>query len=279
MRVLWSLVTVAACLYHNYGCTRAAPTGTTDEILLGQIDIDVQEDDQSNEITAEPFEKKCIADGKSYSHAEVVYYDANSRCICVAGNVYCFWHGLPPPTTDSSFNDGKIHSEEESGESRSSQSTESACQDSPSLSNDTSDENSPLPSQTTNQDDLTDTFNNNEREKSEEDVEEEEDDDSSNEDDDDDASSEESTEESVPTSPRTNPPITPITCVVLDRTYRVGEVLPHNTGNCIECSCGPEGHVVCAPRDCVSIVPHRDYREENFQIPIAGDLRGIDENF
>ena len=49
----------------------AAPARTSDEILLGQVDIAVRDDD-SNDVTIKPFEKKCIVDGKSYSHAQAV---------------------------------------------------------------------------------------------------------------------------------------------------------------------------------------------------------------
>ena len=30
-------------------------------------------------------------------------------------------------------------------------------------------------------------------------------------------------------------------------------MLPHSTGNCVECSCGPEGRINCSPKDCVNL--------------------------
>lgn len=74
--------------------------------------------------------------------------------------------------------------------------------------------------------------------------------------------------------------------LIAGREYREGEVLPHSTGNCVECSCGSEGRVECSPRDCVPLRP---------EIPVAPDIpgppgadfevfdlardRGIDEGF
>lgn len=37
------------------------------------------------------------------------------------------------------------------------------------------------------------------------------------------------------------------------RIYQEGETLPHSTGNCVECSCGPEGRIKCSPKDCVAL--------------------------
>ncbi|GLH04727.1 Uncharacterized protein GBIM_10377 [Gryllus bimaculatus] len=38
--------------------------------------------------------------------------------------------------------------------------------------------------------------------------------------------------------------------------YRAGEVLPRDTGTCLECVCGAAGRVTCSPRDCASEDAH-----------------------
>ncbi|XP_039290595.1 uncharacterized protein LOC111049432 [Nilaparvata lugens] len=42
----------------------------------------------------------------------------------------------------------------------------------------------------------------------------------------------------------------PTICIVMGREYSVGEVLPQETGTCLECSCGRGGRVTCSPKDC-----------------------------
>ncbi|KAK7870620.1 hypothetical protein R5R35_009119 [Gryllus longicercus] len=49
---------------------------------------------------------------------------------------------------------------------------------------------------------------------------------------------------------------TPATCHVMGTEYRAGEVLPRDTGTCLECVCGAAGRVTCSPRDCASEDAH-----------------------
>lgn len=44
--------------------------------------------------------------------------------------------------------------------------------------------------------------------------------------------------------------------------YRLGEVLPRDTGTCLECSCSEGARVTCSPKDCVS-QPDLDYLSHN----------------
>lgn len=44
--------------------------------------------------------------------------------------------------------------------------------------------------------------------------------------------------------------------------YKYGEVLPKDTGTCLECSCSEGGRVTCSPKDCVS-QPDLDYLSHN----------------
>lgn len=48
--------------------------------------------------------------------------------------------------------------------------------------------------------------------------------------------------------------------VVTGTEYKVGEVLPHDTGTCLECVCDNEVKVTCSPKDCAT---HDDYRSSN----------------
>lgn len=32
--------------------------------------------------------------------------------------------------------------------------------------------------------------------------------------------------------------------------YKIGEMLPHDTGNCLECVCGQGARVTCSPHLC-----------------------------
>ncbi|XP_063983133.1 uncharacterized protein LOC135165610 [Diachasmimorpha longicaudata] len=80
-----------------------------------------------------------------------------------------------------------------------------------------------------------------------------------------------------------------VSCFIMGKEYQVGEVLPHSTGNCVECSCGREGRVECSPRDCIAlrpldisvVSPNLDHDTPENQIELFGISRerGIDENF
>ncbi|RZF32756.1 hypothetical protein LSTR_LSTR009865 [Laodelphax striatellus] len=50
----------------------------------------------------------------------------------------------------------------------------------------------------------------------------------------------------APTASTTSPTI----CIVMGREYSLGEVLPQETGTCLECECGRGGRVTCSPKDC-----------------------------
>lgn len=54
------------------------------------------------------------------------------------------------------------------------------------------------------------------------------------------------------------PTTTELMCHVLGSTYRVGEVLPRDTGSCLQCECSPVGRVTCSPKDCLSVREEED---------------------
>jgi len=73
---------------------------------------------------------------------------------------------------------------------------------------------------------------------------------------------------------------------IVGREYRQGEILPHSTGNCVECSCGSEGRIECSPRDCVALRPEILVAPDKPEVP-DGDFEvfnlardwDVDENF
>ncbi|KAI4487029.1 hypothetical protein M0802_012129 [Mischocyttarus mexicanus] len=260
------------------------------QVLLGEVDIAIKDDHLGvTEITTEePYLTKCIVDGNAYSHSQtdrssgdierllvprpisnekrskakamlqnttvlfksntpmlfndkpyqIPSQDVNSHCLCVAGEVYCWWQNYNP-STDSSMS---------------------------LLSTTIGSNYTPMLEVST------DTGENSEA--SGDHVEEE-------------GLSEQSQGRVDINSTYSTTPSGPTTCLVMGREYREGEVLPHSTGNCVECSCGSEGRVECSPRDCVPLRP---------EIPVAPDIpeplggadfelfdlardRGIDDGF
>ncbi|XP_076635871.1 uncharacterized protein LOC143348961 isoform X1 [Colletes latitarsis] len=213
------------------------PARTTGQVLLGEVDIAVQEDNFNEFTTEELFIKKCVVEGNTYSHSQTIpSYDPNSHCLCVAGEVYCWWQNYNPSTDPSA---GPSYLPSTTIESNYTPSLEESTDavDSLEASGDPAEEPS---------------------------------------------AEQQGYVEINATYSTTQPP--PTTCLVMGREYREGEVLPHSTGNCIECSCGSEGRVECSPRDCVALRP---------EIPVAPDIpdspdgefevfnfdRGIDESF
>ncbi|KAF7278751.1 hypothetical protein GWI33_007984 [Rhynchophorus ferrugineus] len=54
----------------------------------------------------------------------------------------------------------------------------------------------------------------------------------------------------------------PKTCIVMGQKYKVGDNLPHSTGNCLECICGQGGKITCSPHQCVPAGDEiNDYRQ------------------
>ncbi|XP_057666416.1 cysteine-rich motor neuron 1 protein [Diorhabda carinulata] len=42
-------------------------------------------------------------------------------------------------------------------------------------------------------------------------------------------------------------------CVVMGQKYQIGDKLPHDTGNCLECICGQGAKVTCSPHQCAPV--------------------------
>ncbi|XP_072152645.1 uncharacterized protein [Bemisia tabaci] len=45
----------------------------------------------------------------------------------------------------------------------------------------------------------------------------------------------------------------PTSCIVLGVEYQLGEILPRDTGSCLQCQCTDEGRIACTPKNCVSL--------------------------
>ncbi|XP_076763790.1 uncharacterized protein LOC143431137 [Xylocopa sonorina] len=97
-----SLLALVVCLQCHVTGSRAVPARTTGQVLLGEVDIAVQENAENEITTDEPSPKKCIADGNTYAHGDTIpSYDPNSHCLCVDGEVYCWWQNYNPSTEPS----------------------------------------------------------------------------------------------------------------------------------------------------------------------------------
>ncbi|GFG34619.1 hypothetical protein Cfor_07429 [Coptotermes formosanus] len=64
---------------------------------------------------------------------------------------------------------------------------------------------------------------------------------------------------STVTTPAVQTPV-PTSCYVMGTEYKIGEVLPRDTGTCLECVCDNEARVTCSPKDCAT---HDDYRSSS----------------
>uniref|UniRef100_A0A8D8YK93 Uncharacterized protein n=1 Tax=Cacopsylla melanoneura TaxID=428564 RepID=A0A8D8YK93_9HEMI len=68
----------------------------------------------------------------------------------------------------------------------------------------------------------------------------------------------------------------PVSCFVLGVEYKLGEVLPHNTGTCLECKCGSDGRVTCSPNDCVASEPQDEMFNSHHQDSNSLDMFDVD---
>lgn len=41
--------------------------------------------------------------------------------------------------------------------------------------------------------------------------------------------------------------------IISGREYQIGDKLPHDTGNCLECICGQGAKVTCSPHQCAPV--------------------------
>ncbi|XP_072743228.1 uncharacterized protein [Anoplolepis gracilipes] len=99
MRLPRILLVVIYLLRCHIARSIAAPTRATNPALLAEVASTMFQDDVT---TQEPFLKKCIVDGNAYSHSQTIpSYDTNSHCLCVVGEVYCWWQNYNPTSAPS----------------------------------------------------------------------------------------------------------------------------------------------------------------------------------
>ncbi|XP_011873474.1 PREDICTED: uncharacterized protein LOC105565136 [Vollenhovia emeryi] len=86
------LLVVGYLLHCHVARSIAAPARATGQALLDEIGVTFRDDSDDDVTTEDPFLKKCIVDGNFYSHSQTIpSRDANSHCLCVVGEVYCWW--------------------------------------------------------------------------------------------------------------------------------------------------------------------------------------------
>lgn len=62
----------------------------------------------------------------------------------------------------------------------------------------------------------------------------------------------------------------PKICIVMGREYKIGDRLPHDTGNCVECVCGNGGQITCSPHQCAPLGDDiNDYRPPGPRPPLS----------
>ncbi|XP_011642002.1 uncharacterized protein LOC105430239 [Pogonomyrmex barbatus] len=102
MRLPRMLLVIGYLLRYHVARSIAAPARATSQTLLNKVDNTLWNDDDNDVTTEEPLLKKCIVDGNFYSHSQTIpSYDSNSHCLCVAGEVYCWWQNYNPSTASS----------------------------------------------------------------------------------------------------------------------------------------------------------------------------------
>ncbi|XP_067203649.1 uncharacterized protein [Linepithema humile] len=101
MRLLRMLLVIVYLLRCHVARSIAAPTKAKNQVLSDE-DSTLLDDNDGDVSTEEPFLKKCIVDGNAYSHSQTISsYDSNSHCMCVAGEVYCWWQDYNSSTASS----------------------------------------------------------------------------------------------------------------------------------------------------------------------------------
>ncbi|OXU29345.1 hypothetical protein TSAR_008879 [Trichomalopsis sarcophagae] len=214
----------------------------------------------------------------------IPWTDSSSHCLCVAGEVYCWWqkyvasksrssdNPISPEEEEHEEDEGEedVAEDEEDEDDPSSWTTEeeSDYAEGPSESPEASGESALLEASGEQQDDHSIAVSKEEASAPETLANLT-------------MSSSSSTTTTATTTTTVRPTRAPATCLVMGRKYQEGEVLPHSTGNCVECSCGSEGRIECSPRDCVGLRP------QSVEAAGAGDFelfdfeheRGIEESF
>ncbi|CAH1967139.1 unnamed protein product [Acanthoscelides obtectus] len=189
----------------------------------------------------------CLVAGVEYTHGQQIYRpDPCEFCLCLDGEMFCWWQDCPPtmegpcrdrgpfspclsvpanPLISSTSSSETFSSSSKGGYTAAASSTSTSTTQS---SHETSSSNtSSLARVAISKNDTAADFEDTSTVTEEPDI-------SSSE-----TSQEASTSGEVPKK-----------CVVMGREYQIGDKLPHNTGNCVECVCGLGAKVTCSPHQC-----------------------------
>ncbi|XP_015609944.1 uncharacterized protein LOC107274899 [Cephus cinctus] len=94
---------LALAIFIHLGYAYAATLKESPALFLEEVDTGVSTEDEDVEASTEDsFQTKCLVDGYTYSHSQTIpVRDPNSHCLCVAGEVYCWWQRYHSLITDS----------------------------------------------------------------------------------------------------------------------------------------------------------------------------------
>ncbi|XP_045477463.1 uncharacterized protein LOC123682738 [Harmonia axyridis] len=190
----------------------------------------------------------CLVAGIEYTHGQQINrIDPCEFCLCLDGEMFCWWQDCPPATegpckdqgpfsqcdniiatkTPSSTTKGKITTQR-------SLSTHSSTSKTSITDTSTSQDNRSTPTST-----KTTSVTKAE-------------------------TSTKGMQDSTTTNNETSTTIQPLApkfCVVMGVEYRIGDKLPHDTGNCVECICGEGAKITCSPHQCAPLGEEiNDYR-------------------
>lgn len=224
-------------------------------VIPNALDEELRDNNLDDDFTTHPLERlssaaTCLVAGVEYTHGQQIYRkDPCEFCLCLDGEMFCWWQDCPPtlegPCKDRGpFTPCQNGAKPAPPPSSASELKSSAVAPAPTgrptalfptssattsvgppatdlvvVTPNVADSGSDDPLEGTNEDGVGPT----------------------------DATSTESVDER--TSEWTST-VTPKICTVMGRQYNVGDRLPHDTGNCVECICGRGAHITCSPHQC-----------------------------
>ncbi|XP_060522121.1 cysteine-rich motor neuron 1 protein [Cylas formicarius] len=245
--------------------TRAVPLTLLSSELTNSLE---EEDDDSpigeDDMTTHGLERlssaaTCLVAGVEYTHGQQIYrVDPCEFCLCLDGEMFCWWQDCPPTMEGPCRDRGpfspcmsipvappiKPQHEVAHSSSTTLSATKTTTLQNSGVSNiqttsEMSSEVNELPSTT---DFLTDTSV---------------------------STGVESFNASVAEDKVISTTEEPVTCIVMGREYQIGDKLPHDTGNCLECICGQGAKVSCSPNQCAPAGDEmNDYRPPGPRHPI-----------
>lgn len=187
-------------------------------------DLEIIDDD----ITTRSMERlssaaTCLVAGIEYTHGQQINrIDPCEFCLCLDGEMFCWWQDCPPAIEGPCKDKGpfsqcvNIPANEipQDSSTKVTPTTPNKITSSPLNQQNIQQSKDPSTSSTTNFSTITSSSESN------------------------DVNKEQSTTQ------------TPQFCIVMGIQYKVGEQLPHDTGNCVECICGPGAKITCSPHQC-----------------------------